>query len=111
MPRSTVSYAEAWQVHKRRDRQFWGAVLAWPLITFGGGGLVGWALNAESAIPLVGALWIIAMVIFAERNRDFPCPRCGHKFYGAKYRRGWGHVRQCVHCGLAKWADSDPPAP
>ena len=110
MTQSIRSYAEAWHVHKIRDRQFWGALLAWPFVTAGIGSVVGSALGISSAIPIVGALWMIVMAVTAERNREFRCPRCGDKFYGREYRRGWGSTRQCRHCGLRKWAEVDAPA-
>lgn len=107
---SSAPYVQAWRVHKRRDRQFWGTVLAWPLVTAVGGSVLRWWLNTPAAIPIVGGLWMIVIAVAVERNREFRCPRCGHHFYGAQYRRGWGFVRQCSHCGLRKWASSDAPA-
>ena len=106
----TSSSATAWRVHKRRDRQFGVALLVWPFVTAGVGSVVGWLLNADSAILIAGSLWMIVMAVAAERNRNFRCPRCGHKFYGDEYRRGWGRIRQCMHCGLPKWASPDAPA-
>lgn len=37
----------------------------------------------------------------------FSCPRCHKWFFATWYRNPF--ARKCVHCGLPKWANSEPP--
>lgn len=42
-------------------------------------------------------------VIVGNQCLRFPCPRCGKAFF-AKWWYYNGFTRQCVHCGLPKYA-------
>jgi len=39
------------------------------------------------------------------------CPRCGNQFHWKQYRFGRNinpFASRCLHCGLPKWAETDP---
>ncbi len=57
--------------------------------------------------PAAVATWFLA-VACALANGYLRCPRCGRSFF-----RKWGFAAppllfRCAHCGLPKWATSDP---
>lgn len=56
-------------------------------------------------IPAVG--WLAAWIVAVLRLGRFKCPRCGEVFHAT---RRWHNplARECLHCGLPKWADPDP---
>ena len=79
------------------------------------------AYVSVSAAKIIGdvlfAAWVIVLLRFFFVSGEYvywPCPRCGKPFHYLHYLVRWygrwnnPFARHCVHCGLAKWADSDP---
>src|SRR5262245_40365544 len=56
-------------------------------------------------VPFAGAL-LATSYIFAH---GFRCPRCHKPFFHTAWFRN-DFARRCVHCGLPKYASSDPDA-
>lgn len=57
----------------------------------------------------VATCWIAAYGVAGVRAAWFPCPRCGKPFFARWWYRN-PFARQCVHCGLPKWANSEMPS-
>lgn len=57
-------------------------------------------------------VWLLALFYMEYRADAFPCPRCGQCFFArSKYWVGSLNLvfkKTCWHCGLPKWAMSDP---
>jgi ketosteroid isomerase-like protein len=74
---------------------------------------VGLPLSALTGIKadyfgfVIGACWMAAFVVTGWRAALFPCPRC-HKWFFATWWYRNPFARKCVHCGLPKWANSEP---
>jgi len=65
-------------------------------------------------VALFGA-WVVLLVRFLSVSGeyvDWSCPRCGKPFHATVHAGfiRWRNpfARRCVHCGLPKWAESDP---
>jgi len=109
-----------WANHRAERRRFiWMLLAWWPL------GAVISVLSAAApslAWPLlvVFAVYCYALVVPLGRIIGLPCPRCGKQFFVAARKGHWFWIgsrelqrfglftRQCVHCGLAKYARRDP---
>ena len=71
------------------------------------------------AVPLgfaVFAAWVVLIILFyiaVIQHRYWSCPRCGQPFhfkYGMLGRISISNpfAGRCLHCGLPKWAETDP---
>jgi hypothetical protein len=56
----------------------------------------------------IASCWIAVCVVTGWRVALFSCPRC-HKWFFATWWYRNPFARKCVHCGLPKWANSEPP--
>ena len=62
--------------------------------------------KTDLVYPLPIVFGLVLMVVLA-RARDWKCPRCGNTFFSSKnYRNVF--AQKCVHCGLTKYAKSEP---
>jgi hypothetical protein len=62
--------------------------------------------NSETAALVVLGSWMAFYGVAGVRFQMFRCPRCGRRFCF----KWWFHdllARQCLHCGLRKYADPD----
>jgi hypothetical protein len=99
-------YSAGWVEYRRRRNLYW---LVW--LTYIPGVLIiglplSWLFHSNIAAFVVAGLWMVAYVAAANYLGFWKCPRCGKPF-----SRGWWYynpfARECVHCGLSKWAVSD----
>jgi hypothetical protein len=69
-------------------------------------------------VPLIGfvvfGIWVVAVFTLFIGNAHYmvwSCPRCGKPFHTriSRFAR-WVNpfARRCIHCGLPRWAQSDP---
>jgi hypothetical protein len=66
---------------------------------FGLAGLVAFARGDLSAFAVLFSVPMVVGVLGAVALRHFPCPHCGHQFWGA-LRVGWtGRAPPCPSCG------------
>ena len=101
--KTRAQFAAAWADYRRRRRWFFGAAI--------GGGVIAALLAALSnklslgiaVFWVLGAPWIICVVVVALRLQFFKCPRCRMPF-----SNGNPFARDCLHCGLPKWSYQDP---
>jgi phage FluMu protein Com len=56
------------------------------------------------------AAWLLAFAVCMVWLFSFRCPRCREWFF-IKIPSNHPFTKVCVHCGLRKWASSDPAAP
>ncbi len=68
-----------------------------------------------TALFMAALVWMVAFAVIGYQRGNFRCPRCGElffqKFDDRSWRMSWQHnplARRCLHCGLPKWAQSDP---
>ena len=105
-------YTAAWRNYRTRRLVSWVVCLSYipgAMAIFLGVGLPLSSLTGIKAdyffYPIAGA-WMLAALITSLRTVSFPCPRCGKHFFSTWWYRN-PFARQCVHCGLPKWATSD----
>jgi len=110
------NYSDAWQAYRRHRSQairiyLWVILIL--TITFGISYLVCSSCRAnheDSLFPLV-AMLVLIVAAFVEFPRLFwRCPRCGQPFFVRLLGMNWPEefISECRHCGLPKWAESDP---
>jgi hypothetical protein len=54
---------------------------------------------------------LIALLVTQYQYVTWACPRCGKQYHWKQYRLGRivnPLARSCLHCGLPKWATTDP---
>jgi len=100
-------YDAAWRNYRSRRNQFLFLLLGLlPVLTF-----VGYVTRSLHALwpftSIVGASWLVLLIIARSRLSEWPCPRCGKPFF----TRAWfsfsdPFVRRCFHCGLPKYSGS-----
>ena len=107
------SYARAWIRYRWWSRAFWAAFFLYvPGIS-----LIHRAIGGRDsgAVAAIAILWLIGFAVVGYFKTNFACPRCGELFFkrfdGRVWRQSWidrPWARQCLHCGLAKWAITSP---
>ena len=106
--KSHMPYEDAWRDYRRIRLIFWAVFISYvPGASFIGI-LLQKLFNSEIPVYFVAATWMVAFLVSGLRLTFWKCPRCGDFFF-AKW---WGVNqlrRKCVHCGLPKWAQADPP--
>jgi|GEM_PF-2941396 hypothetical protein len=60
-------------------------------------------------VHLVVFGWMIFGLVMLTLTHEIRCPRCSQRFY-AKGAEFWQITTECLHCGLAKYADVGTPA-
>lgn|GEM_PF-3065846 len=114
----THGYQEQWQAYRVRKRnltlllvaQFFGIIPFLTLVAF----IDRKVFLATSLVMPAAWMWGLWYISTVFRLRIFPCPRCGKNFFGnipdwsffTKPRAFFG--RECVNCGLRKFANSQP---
>jgi predicted RNA-binding Zn-ribbon protein involved in translation (DUF1610 family) len=108
-------YTPAWRAYRRWSRAFWLLFLGFLPAVDGIYRLARMAGSDGSWIGLVALAWMLAFAVAGYHHTNFDCPRCGEPFFyrfdARIWRRSWQHnpfARHCMHCGLPKWAASDP---
>ena len=107
-----ADHAAAWRDYRKRTIVFWVVFLSYvpgvAAIFFA----IGPSLAALTGIKpdnigmMIALCWMIAFAIAGFRLSLFRCPRCGEPFFSTWW---YGNLfaRQCVHCGLPKWAGTN----
>jgi hypothetical protein len=107
-------YAAAWRYFRRRRIIFCAVFLGYMPGVLAIYFAVGLPLSALTEIKpdyfglAIASCWMAAFAVTVWRVAGFSYPRC-HKWFFATW---WYHNplgRKCVHCGLPKWANSEPP--
>jgi hypothetical protein len=105
-------YTADWQEYRRRRRLFWILFLGFIpgvfiLFTFALGllSLID-ASNPAVSIFLIAGFWMLMLIIASFQYFYFHCPRCHKPFFSKFWYRPF--TKKCTHCGLPKWANSDP---
>lgn len=96
-----------WSEYRRRRR--------WMVITMltylPGVGLIGYALSLligpDTAFPVVGGFWMLALLITIRRVASFPCPNCRRPFF-CRSMIGNPLAVECMNCGFPKWEEVKP---
>jgi hypothetical protein len=104
MPKSR-KLSNQWQDYRRRVR--------WQLVALVAGVVVGATfivLGRDTAGwravgTIAASIWVPCIFITTMRLQFFPCPACGKSFFVSRLgiHSPTGLVRQCKHCGMAKW--------
>ena len=113
--RDEGSYAAAWRRYRWWSRAFWLLFLLYiPALAIVGREL-GWTRGNGTPILFAAIAWMIAVAVIGAQKFNLRCPRCGelffYKFDDRPWRMSWRHnpfARRCMHCGLPKWAATDP---
>src|SRR6266849_5578435 len=106
-------YAPAWRDFRRRRFIFWAVFLGYMPGVLAIVVAVCLPLSALTGIKLdyffyaIASCWMVAFLVTGWRVGLIPCPRC-HKWFFATWWYRNPFARKCVHCGLPKWANSEP---
>jgi len=95
-----TDYIREWRSYRRRFRTtfaVWVLPAAAIYLSGVGGPLQIWLIAA----------WLLAFTVSMIWLFSFRCPRC-REWYFIKLPTNHPLTRVCVHCGLPKWARSDP---
>ena len=93
-------YRKEWKSYRHRARTTLGAWVI-PLVIIQLSGIGG-----RLWIGLVGA-WLLFFTVSMVWLYSFRCPRCLEWFF-IQFPTNHPLTKVCVHCGLPKYADSDP---
>jgi hypothetical protein len=99
-------YSASWAEYRRRRNLYW---LVW--LTYIPGVLIiglplSWLFHSNGAAFAVAGLWMVAFVAAANYLGFWKCPRCRKPFSRGRWYYN-PFARECVHCGLPKWAAND----
>jgi hypothetical protein len=99
-------YVSAWQRYRRWARLRLVACVGFLPIGAAIGHVCKWA-GVPAVMPAVLFPWFGFVVVTLIVPTTVTCPRCGNTFF---FTWWWSNplARRCVHCGLPKWATSDP---
>jgi ribosomal protein L37E len=94
---------DPWKRHRTLKRvSFLGVVFyLFPTIA------LAWLEQIDMRSPtmyVLGFGWVIFGLVMLTLWHEVRCPRCGQRFY-AKGMEFWQMARECLHCGLPKYAD------
>ncbi len=99
-------YQHAWEIYRVQERlsrlATWGYLPGIAICWF----VIKKIFNSEFLMGAVAVSWFFALIILDRKAAGFKCPRCG-KYY---FNRGLYHngfTKECLNCGLKKWANSD----
>lgn len=103
-------YSSEWDELRRLHRRLL-KVAAAGIATFG---LIPVANSLRGIGFFLFVAWVIVLVTLFSTLMNlsyWACPRCGKPFH--YIQRTFGNINnpfagQCIHCGLPKWADTDP---
>jgi hypothetical protein len=122
--RLTMShYQHEWEAYRVRKKRLVVLILAEFLGFFPFLALISFIdrklFSSTSLVFPAAVAWTALYVFTGFRLRVFPCPRCGKNFFAGilhdpadlltRPKALWG--RECVHCGLRKFADSHEETP
>ena len=62
--------------------------------------------SAQYFAPFIALSWMLAYATAGHRFANFPCPRCGLKFFRVR-RMYVPWTNECQHCGWKKWREFD----
>ena len=94
-----------WAEYRRLRRLYWFAWVGYVPIV----GLIGVALwrafGSRAAFPItvVALAWMAFGGFMNVSIARYRCPRCGNRFHVGKTTNFYS--RQCLHCGLPRWAE------
>lgn len=93
-------YRKAWTSYRRRAWTTFGAWLVPPVLIY----LLG--IGGALEIRLIAA-WLLLFTGSMVWLYSFRCPRC-HEWFFIEFPTNHPLAKVCVHCGLPKYANSDP---
>jgi len=112
---SQTDFADAW----RRYKLLRNTLIVFSFAFFFVGALANFVVHSFSVTPAnayfgVEGTWVAAEFFTARALRSWKCPQCGKSFYGGRksedkfstYWQWWFLARQCVSCGLPRYAES-----
>ena len=111
-------YQHEWETYRARKRRLFACAPAMFVGFFPFLLLVAFVdralFSSTSLVGPAGLLWGTLYMFLGYRLRVFPCPRCGKNFFAgifhdpASFKRWRAFLgRECVHCSLGLFADSD----
>jgi len=100
------AYTAAWRDYSRRRNWFAVALLSGPGLVLAFSALLRHFMWPLPGSPILWIMipWFSALAVAGFGFHHFRCPRCGNLFFvKAPFRDSL--ARQCLHCGLPKWAN------
>jgi hypothetical protein len=103
-------YSSEWAELRRLHRKLLKVAVAAIAIL----GLISVANSLRGVGVFLFVAWVIVLITLFSTLMNlsyWACPRCGKPFHYS--HRTFGNINnpfagQCIHCGLPKWAESDP---
>jgi hypothetical protein len=111
-----ASYVGAWRAYRWWARAFWLVFVGFlPGMSLFDRVVRRTAGDAANTATVVAALvWMLGFALAGYQKGNLACPRCGQSFFRTSddrpWRQGWRSnpfARHCMHCGPAKWAESE----
>ena len=108
---STQSLPPAWRRYRLLRNSFQASFVAWVVVM----AIVITDALVDPAQYLIGHYWWLGApillwgIIANHLYKAWPCPRCGQSYFKKSIWSVDISVDDCVHCGLAKWADPANP--
>lgn len=97
-------HTSTWYNYRHRRNVFWILLLSYLPGVAVTAFVLRTATGSDAGVMFVAGAWLVAYGIAGWRFGHFPCPRCSRSFFIRRFMFCvW--TRQCLHCGLAKWAD------
>ena len=103
-------YSANWQAYRKLRNLWWLVFLAYTPGAMAIALLGNYLFGSFSLGYAAAMVWIVAFVILGTRLNTWPCPRCGKWFCATWWYSKSFFARKCVHCGLPKYANSNPDA-
>src|SRR3954471_8603017 len=97
-----------WDEYRRRWRVAWVVLLTYLPAVVVLGVPMKWVTASDLPVALLASAWMTGILLAGWRAGVFPCPRCGRPFF-LRGMIGKLLARECVHCGLPKYAPADFP--
>lgn len=103
-----ATYASAWREFRRRRLAVWISSAGAVALIVSAVVYVKLTGRRADGIAMVMLPWWLAHGVVGFRYSLWKCPRCSRSFH-MKFPRGNARAKECMHCGLPKWADGPGP--